>query len=333
MDMIASITEQSEWKDPQPPSTKGEFLQSWEYGEFLRTQGRDVKRWHLSETNEYVQAIVYTTAMGPYVYVPRVHLTKEGLAAFVAAMKKEGYMFVRIEPASELELVGYKTKTGQHLQQLHTWVLPLGDDTEQLLAKMHKKTRYNIRVAERKGVSITHEKNLDILLALQQETTNRNGFSGYSQKYCEALLALPGVDQFIAWIDDTPIATIVTLGFGDTLLYFIGSSTHEHKSLMAPYLAQWHVVQYAKQHGYAQYDFWGAAKPLDQDETNATVFHGFSYDQTDPLAGVTRFKAGFGGRAISFPGATDIILKPFAYQLYRWYRALRPVAITGHPQR
>lgn len=328
------VTNQQAWQSSATPSTHGSFLQSWAYGDFLISQGRQIKRWQLTSTNEVVQGIYYPSVLASYTYVPRAVLTKKGLHELLTERKQAGDAFIRFEQALDQPIPdGFATKTAPLMQQHHTWVLSLEPNTETLLDQMHRKTRYNIRLAEKKQVYIKEEKHLDILMSLQSITTDRNGFSGYTRAFCQGLLALPTVNQFIAYTKDhEPIATIVTLQDEDCLLYYIGASSHEHKKLMAPYALQWHVIQYAKAHGCAYYDFWGAASPVAPDHESATTFHTCTYHKDDPLAGVTRFKAGFGGNHISFPGAVDIVLAPARYLAQQCYRRLKPVRFTGHPQ-
>lgn len=205
------------------------------------------------------------------------------------------------------------------IQPRQTIVLDLADRTEdELLAAMHEKTRYNIRLAERKGVTVrrggpeTQEKDFEIFWKLLRETARRDGFRTHPREYYKKLLAIRldhfSNELFFAEYEGEVLAaamlnfyrgstSIDAIGSaGGTATYLHGASSRRHRETMAPHLLQWRMIQEARQRGCAQYDFWGV------DERR--------------WPGVTRFKRGFGGREIVYPQSVDIAYRPVVYAAY-----------------
>ena len=186
---------------------------------------------------------------------------------------------------------------------------------------MHSKTRYNIKLSERKGVKIKQEKNIDIFWELNKETTNRDGFKSHDKKYYEKMLGSNIIHQFTAYMDDAPIASNICVGFRDTFTYLHGTSGNCHRSLMAPYLLQSKQIEYAKENNFTKYDFWGIA-PKNEGKLQ-TIFHDLSWDLDNKWTGITRFKAGFGGERKNYPNGLEIVLNPTKYKLYKLAKKIR----------
>lgn len=309
---IVDITSKEQWDSLT--STQGEFIQSWEYGEFLKNADRDI--WRVQVEDQAIQCIRQKLRLGiSYVYVPRVDFSEQTLQAFTAFVKKQGYTFVRWEPYSD---------GGSHVSSIdienrqpqHTWVLDLSPTEDELLAAMHSKTRYNIRLAQRKEVFVEQRKDVETFFRLNEATTQRNNFSNHNETYYRQLLGLQNTFQFVASYNGQDIATVILLQLGNTMTYLYGASSNEHRNVMAPYLSQWKALQFAKEKGCALYDFWGIASPAEEGDAQAQCFHKYCWDNTHKLSGVARFKAGFGGEVRSYPKAKDIILRPMKYKIY-----------------
>lgn len=301
---IQIIHAQSEWKQKNP-----EFLQSWEWGEFQRRVGYEPLR--IQHGQDYLQGFVHRLPLGlTFVYFPRVDIslwTKE-LEHYLA---KKGFLFARLEPLQHLEDgVGVSIRPRQ---PHHTLMLSLLHDEDDLLQAMHAKTRYNIRLAEKKGVTISTEKNVDIFWQLNEETTSRDDFKTQGKDYYKEMLDLPFVRQKIAWYDGRAIASHIYIAYGDRYTYLHGTSSNHSRNVMAPYLLQWQSIREAKAEGYTLYDFWGVAAPLE----HGVSFHTHSWDEADKLSSVTRYKAGFGGEVLSYPGGVEIALRQGAYMVFR----------------
>lgn len=204
----------------------------------------------------------------------------------------------------------------EQIQFKNTMVIPLDDDEETLLMDMKSKTRYNVRLAGRRGVEVRRGsiEDLDLLYGMYAETSVRDGFvirhKGYYAdawgSFIEAGLAQP----FIAEVEAEPVAGIIAYRFGDTAYYLYGMSIDKHREKMPNYLLQWEVMRWAKELGCTRYDLWGAPDEIDED---------------DPMYGVYRFKDGFGARVVRTSGAWDLPLRPVLYVLYT---RLMPLALS-----
>jgi lipid II:glycine glycyltransferase (peptidoglycan interpeptide bridge formation enzyme) len=192
------------------------------------------------------------------------------------------------------------------VQPSQTIVLNLNNAEAEILAKMHAKTRYNIRLAEKKGVKIIEDnKRVDEFLNLLKTTTERDKFRGHSDDYYRALANFNSdfIKLFLAEYEGRTIAAGLFCFYGNTVTYMHGASSDSDRNIMAPYLLQWRVISLAKERGYKYYDFYGIS---------ATKW-----------PGVTRFKTGFGGEIVNYPGTFDYILRPGLYLLYEIIRKIR----------
>jgi len=304
------------WKD------NGNFLQSWDWGEFQQTSGKEVVRLQIVHDESVVgqvQGIVTKLGFGvSYVYMPKFPILDAQCLSYVYDfLKEEGYSFVRIEPVRELQDESHKMVGVKNRQPQYTRVLGITKPEEELLAGMHRKTRYNIRLAEKKGVEVRREKNIDVFWKLNQQTARRDGFTSHDKEYYAKMIEMNMCHQLTAYFEDVPVASNICIAHGDMFTYLHGASGSAHRNVMAPYLLQLKGMQLARELGCTQYDFWGIAPPREKsDDARVSCSHNLCWDNTDSLAGVTRFKAGFGGETVSYPGAVDIIFSPLKYRIY-----------------
>jgi lipid II:glycine glycyltransferase (peptidoglycan interpeptide bridge formation enzyme) len=197
-------------------------------------------------------------------------------------------------------------------------IIDLEKDEEALLMDMKPKWRYHIRLAERKGVVIRRldEEGLEIFYALFGETARRDGIAIHSLDYYRTLFELcrnyPGGGQearlYLASHNGEPAAAIITLFRGVEAVDLDGASSDRNRNLMAPYLLQWRAMTDAKAAGCGRYDLFGI--PPNEDPGH-------------PMAGLYRFKTGFGGRIIHRPGSWDLAYRPLAAGLFRAAESLR----------
>jgi lipid II:glycine glycyltransferase (peptidoglycan interpeptide bridge formation enzyme) len=190
--------------------------------------------------------------------------------------------------------------------------MDLAKTGETLLAEMKPKWRYNLRLAERKGVEVRREdeEGLPVFYALFRETGRRDGIAVHSFEYYRTLFshcrAYPGGGQevrlYVAGHEGEPLAAVITLFRGSDGVYLYGASSDRKRNLMAPYLLQWRAMEDARAAGCLRYDLFGI--PPDGDPGH-------------PMAGLYRFKTGFGGRIIHRPGSWDYPCRPLAAGLFR----------------
>jgi lipid II:glycine glycyltransferase (peptidoglycan interpeptide bridge formation enzyme) len=198
----------------------------------------------------------------------------------------------------------------------HTLIIDLSKSEDEILKDMHQKGRYNIRLAEKKGLTIKEEKTSNNFYKILEATGKRDGFYINPQKHYEAFLNVLGKKNkaklFMAYLNDEPIAGILNTYIGNTATYFYGASSNKHRNLMAPYLLQWHAIKEAKKRGFKYYDFLGIADPQ---------------KPKDPLKGVTQFKTKFGGEHIKWKQSKVIVHKPLHYFGLKLKRLLSSTSI------
>ncbi len=324
------IQNQGQW-----PRTE-DLLQSWQYGQFLRDLDRNIVRLGIFQDKRpfaAAQGVVYhVKPMVNYVYFPRVKINFDALEAIIDYFNKDKIDFIRLEPVNQVSLNNYKIMPALNRQTRYTLILDISDDEDQIIKRMHYKTRYNIRLAERKGVKVDREQNIDIFWELYQSTTKRNKFKIHPKNFFEKLLRQDFSYQLNAYYQDNVLASAILTKHNHTLYYFFGASADVQRNFMAPYLMHWNAIKFGKELGCRSYDWWGIAKPQQKDDRRAVCFNDICWDSTHPFSSVTRFKAGFGGKTKSYPAAVDIVLDPFKYRLYKLIQKIKgnPVPV-GHP--
>ena len=197
---------------------------------------------------------------------------------------------------------------------------------------MHAKTRYNIRLAYKKGIVVKKEKSPEVFWKLFVETTKRNHFTIHPRAYCDALVAHPQVEQHTAWLGEQPLATAIIWKHKQRWVYMLGASSNEHKEAVAPYALHDTIIRSAMIEQAHAYDWWGIAAPQKKDHPQYTEFHGYGWSESDPLHGVTRFKAGFGGTVESYPDAFELVHSRFWATLFRCYNRVKGTPTVGHPR-
>lgn len=316
---FALWTDEKAWDESVARIPRSPLLQSWAWGAFQQSLGRTVLR--LGAGVPALQVITMPLPLRfAYDYLPRGPLSPEcnweDVKMFLRAHTPRA-AFLRVDPAegSAAQPKGSHRRP-KTLQPHETLMLDLRKPEEDLLAAMHEKTRYNIRLAERKGVEVsttTDIQELTEFFALLRETSKRDKITshpqGYYQRMFETLVAQDMIQLWEARFEKQVIAANLVVSFGDTVTYLHGASSNQSRNVMAPHLLQWRQIQDAKARGFQWYDFWGIAPE------NFTKRH--------PWAGITRFKLGFGGLRVSYPAGFDLQLKPLHYQTFRLAKLLR----------
>lgn len=240
-------------------------------------------------------------------------ITEKGVVQIREQAKSENVLFVRIEPR-EIEkkatkelvsVLGTSLLSGQKSPKA-TQILDISKTEDEILAQMKPKTRYNIRLSAKKGITIrqsTDPKDVDVFYDFLLATASKDkGYAPHEKEYYKKMVEILGpkeiVKLFIAKYNSQALSGILVSFCGDVATYLHGGSSSEHRELMAPHACQWEAIKYAKSKGCMLYDFWGVA------ETD---------DPNDPWSGITKFKSGFGGEKVIFPGSFDIPINKSLY--------------------
>lgn len=316
------------------------FLQSWEWGEFQKKAGREIRRYGLFDEAGSIAAAAQCVRLRlpfglSYWLVPRGPIVKDplsqpnSLALLQELLEKLRSQcngtHLRIEPPYERcyeslclvlkQELGLRRAGFVHPE--NSRIIDLQKSEDELLSAMHPKTRYNIRLAEKKGVTVESGAHLiEEFLHLNKETTERDQFISHSDAYYRAMVtSLPEemLTLYGARFQGRIIAANIVVTFGNTTTYLHGASSSRDRSVMAPHVLQWSQIQDAKKRGSGWYDFWGVAA---QESSERMKKH---------WAGITRFKNGFPGREISYLGTFDLPISNFFYSLYRIARKLRNI--------
>ena len=331
---VRSVTreEWDSWLERSPGG--GHIYQSYEWGEFKRGQGWRPVRLVLERGGEVVgcgQFLVYRTplvggalmycAKGPWIEWGDREAVRTFFGGVRTVARREGVHTVKIEPEVReretavkdlLRDVGFG-KARWNLQFKTTMVVDLSPPEEEVLARMKPKTRYNIRLAERKGVKIVEDNSVEArgpMYDLMRVTKHRDGLkSRRSHEYHESQLQTMydngRAHMFFATYEGDRLALIVIYTFGKKYWYKRGASSNEKRNLMPTYLLQWEVMRWAKRHGYTYYDMVAIPNPNRLNESSS-------------MWGLYRFKSGFGGEIAEFLGCLDMRVRKL--QAWAWYK-------------
>ena len=336
----------SNWNNYLKQLPNNHILQTQEWGQVKSKYGwHSIQKSWSDQNNIFAAAQILTRTLTlkgiklPFnvSYIPRgpvldwknTDYIKKVISDIETHAKMAGSIFIKIDPeiiigrgipgssddhidSNAIDVVSLLHKRGwifskEQIQFRNTAVIDLNQSQDDLLANMKQKTRYNIRLSERKGVSVRliNKDDFPVMYKMYAETSLRDGFAIRSQEYYqdvwETFIFSNMCDGLIAEIENDPIAGLFIFYFNDRAWYLYGMSTNKHRGKMPNYLLQWEAIKRARFRGCKQYDLWGAPD---------------LFDDTDPMWGVFRFKAGLGAKVIRTPGALDFPIKPNLYSLY-----------------
>lgn len=338
----------SEWNKLISSFSSAHILQSWEWGEFKEKNGWQVNRFIWKKEDRIyaaAQILQRREHLLPFglkpgiIYLPRgpvmdwddFNKIDEVLDDLQDYGNKQNAIFVKIDPEviiktcdgepgfsqNENHSTSYKTILLNHgwknsldqVQFRNTMWVDLTASENDLLSSMKQKTRYNIRLAERKAVKVRHAtpEDFPLLYTLYSQTCIRDGFIIRPGEYYFSIWKLlyeNGMAKaLIAEVDNTAVAGLILFYFAEKCWYFYGMSSDLHREKMPNYLLQWEAIKLAKSLGCKIYDLWGAPDSL---------------DESDPMWGVYRFKEGLGGKFVQTIGAWDYPENSFQYHLYNF---------------
>jgi len=261
--------------------------------------------------------------------VPALSLQLKNLSALLKPHLPPGVTFLRWDltegtshnldspdPETFPQPLSAPFKKGVDVQPPDTVILNLLPSEDAILEGMHKKTRYNIRLAEKKGVIVREAPALELTTwyDLYRTTSERDKISIHPLTYYQGLFATAEnfpqnpVKLWLAEFEGTVLAGIITIKSGDRVTYLYGASSNESRNLMPAYLLQWKAIQWAKAQGAATYDLFGIPP---------------TGDEGHPMHGLYRFKTGFGGVIHHRLGSWDLVYNPLAYFLFSQSEKLR----------
>lgn len=206
------------------------------------------------------------------------------------------------------------------IQPPQTILVDLRPSEDHILAAMKQKTRYNIRLAAKKGVTVRLGSTADIpaFYRLMQATGQRDSFGIHDLAYYRVAHELFAPEQaalVMAEYEGKPLAGVMVFCWGETAAYLYGASSDEERQRMPTYAAQWEAMRWAKARGCTVYDMWGIP------DVSETELESHFTEQTEGLWPVYRFKRGFGGDIRRTVGAADRVYNRLLHRLYQWRRS------------
>ncbi|HYM51352.1 MAG TPA: peptidoglycan bridge formation glycyltransferase FemA/FemB family protein [Candidatus Limnocylindrales bacterium] len=299
------------------------LLQSWRWGELQARFGWRVDRIAFDGGGSGVCSLQRADGLWPrstIAYVPRgpaiaPSAAAEVLAELEARARRARDMVLRIEPQVPAgdpmtqALTRRRFQPGEPVQPHATRLLDLTPEPEALRAAFKSKTRYNLSLAERKGVVVRATRDVDTFARLAEATARRQGIALPAAPYYRAALDIfepdDGVRLYLASHDGRTLAGIMVFRFGDTAYYLFGGSTDEGREVMPNYLLHWTAMLDYRALGCRVYDWWGIPEEPAPDH---------------PWFGLYRFKTGFGGTTVRYAGLYERVLRPGRWG---WDRRLR----------
>jgi len=315
------------WNHALASFPNAHVLQTWAWGEIKARHGWTPTRVLFSENNAPIAAAqilhrplprtpfgVMYVPKGPALNFESAELFARVLSELENFARQSRAIFIKVDPdvqvnqsaASVLLQRGWRVSDEQ-IQFHNTVTLDLARNETDILAAMKPKWRYNIRLAEKKGVKVEAgtQDTLNTIYEMYAETSARDGFLirllSYYREVWETMLRAEQAKIFLARVGDETVAGLILFLFGKRAWYFYGASRNTHRDLMPNHLLQWEAMRWAKQQGCTEYDFWGAPDVL---EERASMY------------GVYKFKMGFGGEFVERIPAHDFVVNRALYWLY-----------------
>lgn len=325
---------------PGTPFTQADF-----YGNWQKKMGREVFRYLIRKKVRnvgYFQIIKYKLFFNKsYFYIPYGPVTNDKSEDFLKALKKfiskisreNNIVFTRLDftpilpKDSILKFFKKSPKYSYHsayFQPRLEWFLKLDKSLDEILMNMHEKTRYSIRLSERKDIKVeivkdNFQKYFDIFYDLMETTAKRNSFSIHDKKYYQIIFDdLPMIpDSFltVASFNDKVLAIDVIIPFGGVANYVFGASSNEERNRMPTYLAQWKAITESKEIGRISCTHYNFGAITDE----KGIYKGWE--------GITSFKKKFGGEEVLHSPFYDHIEQIFWYNLYNFRKIIKKIKL------
>jgi len=323
----------------QENSSCGGFLQSNIWKVFQ--ESTDIKTFNVSNEDFWSNVLIYKLPfMGRYFYIPRGPIIgkniQEGelnsaIGDLIKLAKINKVAWIRIDNFNEKikkSLTNKKNKivkAPHDMQPKQLFIIDIDKSEGDILSQMKPKTRYNIKLAERKGVQIeaidnllNNKKKIEYFFDLIEQTGNRKGINFHPKEYYQKMMNnIPknNLKLYLAIYKEKIIAGALLIIYGEVAIYLHGASDDRDRNVMAPFLLQWEMIKEAKKRGVLKYDFGGVSMGEDNKK------------RKQKWAGVTRFKQGFSknNQLVEFSGSYDIIINPIKYWSYRLAQKIKSV--------
>lgn len=336
---VALCDTQTEWDAfVQESEDSHSVLHSWEWGQMQAAVGRTVYRLAVYDGKQMIAAALCIVMPLPagrtYLFSPRgpvmhdhvesdIYRTIQASEDFLRICTEHNSIFWRFEPLVHAPATELHARQVEDVEPSMTSMIDLSASTDELLSRMKQKTRYNIRLAEKKNVEVRWysvsesdtkpdwERLTDDFWNLVCETSERHNRQSHPKAYYAAMLRVLGnagvVHVAAAYYNNQLLAMNILFTYGNTFTYAHGAATHQHKSVMAPYALQWACIQRAQAAGYKWYDFYGIGPD----------------DPKHKLFGVTKFKIGFAGDTVTYPGTFEFACSRIWYRVYTIVKSIR----------
>ena len=325
---LTQISDATAW-DEFVAGHAGHVLQSYAWGELKSRFGWRAERWAQVTDHQLTAGaqILYRRLLPglELAYIPRGPVTagvkfwkelRRILATRGVFLLKVEPNWLQGDPRTEILMEAGLRHSTETIQPPATIHLDLTRDLDAILGAMKPKWRYNIRLAEKKGVAVRVGTAADLpaFYELSCLTAARDGFGIHgADYYCTAFELLSAGDAARLWIAEyagQSLAMIFVTAFGNEAIYLYGASGNEHRNVMPNHALHWAAIQWAKARGCVRYDWWGI--PADAGAADGHL--------PDSLY---QFKQGFGGQVVNYTGAWDSVYAPVQHQVYRVARKLR----------
>jgi len=354
---LIEVSDPKTWDDSLLRLPHPHILQTWEWGEFKSRYGWSPRHllWLAGNQPQAAALVLQRKArwLPGVMYVPKGPVLDWSDAELVIHVlnhlehiaRHSKAIFIKIDPdvADDADGLGCAPGLGTEIKKVmnhrgwrfsseqiqfrNTLCLDLTRSEESLLAAMKPKTRYNIRLAARRGVTVRHGTLADLpdFYDMYAETGQRDGFivrpPAYYHDAWGQFLEAGRAQMLLAEHEGQLLAGLILFTFGATAWYMYGASIGQRRDVMPNHLLQWEAIRLAQRQGCTVYDMWGAPDVL---------------DESDRLWGVYRFKAGFGAQFVRRIGAWDFPVNRVIYALYMmlmprylaWQRRRHQIQLT-----
>ncbi len=339
---------QEEWENFIATNKPNNFLQSFWWGEVLKNEGREIERFAVKKNKKVVALFLlekktmtrgglfyFESLWGPVWRKNLPNLEVAGILEYIHCFisKKDKGIFWRFSPPASTLISPKDIESNYYFENdclesnfrwnffptlaktrppKKTLIIDLTLEENQILTQMKGKTRYNIKLAQKKGLEIVwsdKKEDLKSFFKLHLITAERGGFKPHTFEHYWNILktphALPNnkVLLILAKHNKKIISANLILFFNQTVFYLHGASGNDGRNLMSPYLLHFETIKRAKEEGFEKFDFWGV--------------------DSSKWAGVSRFKEGFGGHSKYYQSIYEWPLLDYYYKMYRWYRKIR----------